>query len=92
MRIDYYRFDVFQPYKLNGECHKSLREAKGAYLKHLAEGHRLGCSIYGYNRADDCTALSFTSWYSDARHFSTTRYTNIGRAAKNEVSELENNK
>ena len=82
-RIDYYKFDVYEPYKFGGECLRTLREAKAAYLKHLQQGHRVGCDIYG------CTqhipfymSLTFTPWYSDVKAFGRTKLTNIGNAVK----------
>ena len=31
-KIDYYKFGVYVPYKLGGECYRTLREAKQAYI------------------------------------------------------------
>lgn len=44
-RIDYYKFNVYDPYRFGGECFRTLREAKQAYIKHLQGGHRVGSDI-----------------------------------------------
>lgn len=81
-RIDYYKFDVYNPYKFGGECHRTLREAKQAYLSHLWQGHNIGCNIYGCTLKDDSIFLTFTPWYSDVKAFGRTGRTNIGYAVK----------
>lgn len=82
VRIDYYHFDVYEPYKLCGECHRTLKEAKTAYKKHKQQGHRVGCIIAGYTLKDDSTFLTYTPWYSDKQAFGRTKLTNIGYAVK----------
>lgn len=81
-RIDYYKFSVYDPYKFGGECYKTLREAKVAYIKHLQQGHRVGCDILGCTLKEDCIFLTFTPWYSDVCAFGRTKLTNIGYAVK----------
>lgn len=81
-RIDYYKFSVYEPYKIGGECHRTLREAKYAYLNHLKQGHRVGCDILGCTLKDDSIFLTYTSWYSDVKAFGRTELTNIGYAVK----------
>lgn len=81
-KIDYYKFGVFEPYKSGGECHKTLREAKQAYLDHLKQGHRVGCEICGCTLKDDSIFLTFTPWYSDVKAFGRTELTNIGYDVK----------
>lgn len=81
-RIDYYNFSVYEPYKFGGECHRTLREAKQAYLNHLKQGHRVGCDIHGCTLKDDSIFLTYTSWYSDVKAFGRTELTNIGYAVK----------
>lgn len=81
-RIDYYNFDCYEPYKLCGECHRTLREAKAAYMKHLQQGHHIGCCIYGCTLKDDSIFLTYTPWYSDVKAFGRTELTNIGYAVK----------
>lgn len=81
-RIDYYKFDVYDPYKFGGECHRTLREAKDAYIKHIQQGHRVGCDIFGCTLKDDCIFLTYTPFYSDAKAFGRTELTNIGYAVK----------
>lgn len=81
-KIDYYKFDVFEPYKFGGECHRTLQDAKQAYLSHLWQGHNIGCNIYGCTLKDDSIFLTFTPWYSDAKAFGRTEMTNIGYAVK----------
>ena len=81
-KIDYYKFDVFEPYKFGGECHRTLQEAKRPYLRHLKQGHRVGCDILGCTQKDDCIFLTFTPWYSDVKAFGRTELTNIGYAVK----------
>lgn len=81
-KIDYYKFRVFEPCKFDGECHRTLREAKAAYMKHLQQGHRVGCDILGCNHKDDSICLTFTPWYSDVKAFGRTELTNIGYAVK----------
>lgn len=78
-RVDYYSFDVFEPYKFNGESYKTLRGAKSAYRKHLAKGHRVSNTIYGRTRKDESISLSYTTYWSDAQCFSQTKLTNIGK-------------
>lgn len=77
-RIDYYKFSVYEPYKIGGECHRTLREAKQAYLNHL----NVGCDILGCTLKDDSIFLTYTSWYSDVKAFGRTELTNIGYAVK----------
>lgn len=81
-RIDYYKFSVYAPYRLGGECYRTLREAKAAYIKHLQRGHCVGCDILGCTMKDDCVFLTYTPWYSDVRAFGRTELTNIGYAVK----------
>ncbi len=81
-RIDYYSFDVFEPYKFNDESYKTLRSAKIAYRKHLAKGHRVSNMIYGRTRKDECIMLSYTPYWRDAQCFAQTRLTNIGKQLK----------
>ena len=81
-KIDYYKFSVFEPYKFGCECHRTLREAKAAYLSHLWQGHNIGCNIYGCTLKDDSIFLTFTPWYSDVKAFGRTELTNIGYAVK----------
>lgn len=80
--IDYYKFGVYEPYKFGGECYRTLREAKKAYIKHLQQGHRVCCDILGCTLKDDCIFLTFTPWYSDMKAFGRTKLTKIGHAAK----------
>ena len=82
LKIDYYKFGVYEPYKFCGECYRTLREAKAAYLKHLQQGHRLGCDIYGFTLKDDSIFLTFTPYYSDVKAFGRTALTNTGYAVK----------
>lgn len=82
VRIDYYKFEVYDPYKYGGECYRTLREAKEAYMKHLQQGHRVGCNILGCTLKDDCIFLTYTPWYSDVKAFGRTELTNIGYAVK----------
>lgn len=82
MKIDYYKFDVYDPYKFGGECHRTLREAKNAYIKHMQQGHRVGCDILGCSLKDDSIFLTFTPWYSDVKSFGRTKLTKIGYAVK----------
>lgn len=82
MKIDYYNFDVYDPYKLGGECHRTLREAKNAYIKYMQQGHRVGCDIRGCSLKDDSIFLTYTPWYSDVKAFGRTKLTKIGYAVK----------
>lgn len=82
VRIDYYKFEVCDPYKYGGECYRTLREAKEAYMKHLQQGHRVSCNILGCTLKDDCIFLTYTPWYSDVKAFGRTELTNIGHAVK----------
>lgn len=82
VKIDYYKFCAYQPYKFGGECHRTLREAKKAYIKHLQKGHRVGCDILGCTLKNNSIFLTFTPWYSDVRAFGRTELTNIGYAVK----------
>lgn len=75
IKIDYYNFSVLSPYKCNGESHRTLREAKEAYLKHIAKGHRVGCDIHGCSLKDSSIFLTFTPWYSDSMEFGRTQKT-----------------
>lgn len=77
VRIDYYKFSVYDPYILGGECHRTLREAKKAYLHHLKRGHHVGSDILGLTIKDDSIFLTYTPWYSDVRSFGRTELTNI---------------
>ena len=81
-RIDYYKFSVFDPYKIGGECYRTLREAKASYIKHLQRCHCVGSGILGCTMKDDCIFLTYTPWYSDVRAFGRTQLTNIGYAVK----------
>ena len=82
MKIDYYNFDVYDPYKFGGECYRTLREAKNAYMRHIQQGHRVGCDILGCSLKDDSIFLTYTPWYSDVKAFGRTELTNIGYAVK----------
>lgn len=82
MKIDYYKFSVYDPYTFGGECHRTLREAKNAYIKHMQQGHRVSCDILGCSMVDDSIFLTFTPYYSDAKAFGRTELTNIGYAVK----------
>lgn len=81
-RIDYYKFNVYDPYMFGDECHRTLREAKANYLKHLRQGHRVSCDILGCTLKDDSIFLTFTPWYSDVETFGRTELSNIGYAVK----------
>lgn len=81
-KVDFYKFDVYEPNKFGCECHRTLREAKAAYIKHLQQGHRVSCDILGCSLKDDSIFLTFTSWFSDVRAFGRTELTNIGYAVK----------
>lgn len=81
-RIDYYKFSVYEPYKVNGECYRTLREAKRAYLNHLKQGHRVSCDILGCTLKEDGIFFTFTPWYSDVESFGRTELTNIGHLVK----------
>lgn len=81
-RIDYYKFNVYDPYRFGGECFRTLREAKAAYIKHLQRDHRVGSDIFGCTLKDDCIFLTYTPWYSDVRAFGRTELTNVGYAVK----------
>ncbi len=82
VKVDYYKFSVSEPYKFGGECHRTLREAKAAYMKHLRQGHCVGCDILGCTEKDDSIFLTFTPWYSDVQAFGRTKLTRIGYAVK----------
>ena len=82
MKIDYYKFSIYDPYKFDGECYATLREAKKAYIRHKQQGHSVGCSIYGCSLKDDSISLTHTPWYSDVKAFGRTELTNIGYAVK----------
>ena len=82
VRIDYYKFSIYNPYRLGGECYGTLREAKANYIKHLQLGHRVGSDIFGCTLKDDCIFLTYTPWYSDVKAFGRTILTNIGYAVK----------
>lgn len=88
MKIDYYKFSIYEPYKFGGECHRTLREAKNAYIKHMQQGHRVGCGILGCSLKDDSIFLTYTPWYSDVKFFGRTELTNIGYAVKTGKYEL----
>lgn len=81
-RIDYYKFDVYEPYRLYGERYRTLREAKDAYIKHIQQGHRVGCDILGCTLKDEYIFLTFTPWYSEVKAFGRTKLTKIGYAVK----------
>lgn len=81
-RIDYYKFSVYNPYRFGGECYRTLREAKAAYIKHLQRDHRVGSDIVGCSLKDDSIFLTYTPWYSDVRAFGRTELTNVGYAVK----------
>lgn len=82
MKIDYYNFSVYDPYKYGGECYRTLREAKNAYMRHIQQGHRVGCDILGCSLKDDSIFLTYTPWYSDVKAFGRTELTNIGYSVK----------
>lgn len=81
-KIDYYKFDVYEPYKINGECYRTLREAKLAYINHLQRGHRVSCDILGCTLKEEGIFLTFTPWYADEKTFGRTELTNIGYLVK----------
>lgn len=82
-KIDFYNFSVFKPYKVNGECYRTLKKAKEAFRKHLAMGHKIGGSIYGYSLKDTSNAITFTPWFCDTKEFGKTLTTLIGRTIDN---------
>ncbi len=82
VKVDYYKFSVFEPYKIGGERHRTLREAKAACMKHLRQGHCVDCDILGCTKKDDSIFLTFTPWYSDVQAFGRTKLTHIGYAVK----------
>lgn len=82
VKIDYYKFSVYNPYRLGGECYRTLREAKQAYKKHLQRGHSVGSDILGCTLNDDCIFLTYTPWYSDVKSFGRTILTYIGYSVK----------
>ena len=82
MKIDYYKFPVYAPYKYGGECYRTLHEAKNAYMRHIQHGHRVGCGILGCSLKDDSIFLTYTPWYSDVKAFGRTELTNIGYSVK----------
>lgn len=82
MKIDYYKIFVYDPYKYGGECYRTLREAKNAYMRHIQQGHRVGCDILGCSLKDDSIFLTYTPWYSDVKSFGRTELTNIGYSVK----------
>ena len=53
VKTDYYKFYIYEPYKFGGECHRTLREAKAAYIKHILQDHRVSCDIHGCTFKDD---------------------------------------
>ena len=69
MKVDYYRFECFLPYKLGGEAYCRLKEAKFAYMEHLNHGNRLGNCIYGCTEKDYSIYLTYTPFYSDSKTF-----------------------
>lgn len=79
---DYYKFGVYEPYKINGECYRTLREAKQAYINHLQRGHRVSCDILGCTLKEEGIFLTFTPWYADEKTFGRTELTNIGYLVK----------
>lgn len=81
-KIDYYMFDVHNPYRCGGDCYKTLGEAKIAYIGHIKLGHIIGSDIYGKSKKDDCVALTYTPWFSDLKSFGRTKLTWIGEAVK----------
>lgn len=82
VKIDYYKFGIFDPYKFGGECYRTLREAKQAYLNHLKQGHRVSCDILGCTLKNDSIFLTQTPWYSDVKAFGRTVLTYTGYAVK----------
>lgn len=82
IKTDYYKFDMYDPYKCNGEQHRTLREAKAALLSHISKGHRVGHTIYGCTVKDGSISLSFTHWYDDTHTFGRTTPTNIANAIR----------
>lgn len=84
-RVDFYKFYVYEPYKPCGECHRTLREAKQAYIKHLRQGHRVGCDILGCTLKDDSIFLTYTSWYNDEGAFGRTELSSVGYAVKYKI-------
>lgn len=88
MKVDYYRFECFLPYRLGGEAYGSLKEAKSAYMWHLNRRHRFGSGIYGCTEKDDTISLTYTPFYSDTKTFGRTSLTNIGHAIKNRKYKL----
>lgn len=96
MRIDYYKFDCFNPYVFGGLKFPTLRDAKHAYCNHLKKGHRLGQMIYGFTKKDDCVFLSYTPFWSDCKTFGKTKLTWAGenniRNGKRQHNHLPQNK
>ena len=82
IKIDYYKFYVCEPKWHGDECHKTLRDAKQAYIKHLHQGHYVNSEIYGCTLKDDSISLTFTPWYGGVKPFGRTELTNIGYAVK----------
>lgn len=80
VKCDYYKFSVFEPYIFNGECHRTLNEAKKAVREHISKGHRGDWSILGCTKKDDCNFLTYTPWWSDAKSFGRTIMTWYGQA------------
>lgn len=83
MKVDYYKFESFEPYRLGGEVYGTLKEAKSAYLERFNQGNRLGCDIYGCTEKEDAIYLTFTHFYSDTKTFGRTYLTNIGHQIRN---------
>lgn len=81
-RIDYYKFVIFEPYKIGGECYRTLGDAKKAYIEHIRQGHRVSCNILGCTLKEDGIFLTYTPWCSDVKAFGRTELTNIGYAVK----------
>jgi hypothetical protein len=80
MKCDFYKFDVFSPYVFDGERHSRLVDAKRAFLRHIAQGHRVGSCIYGYATKEEDVALTYTPYYSDTGSLGRTKLTLIGKA------------
>lgn len=81
-RVDYYKFNVFLPYRFCGEKHRTLKDAKKSYSEHLAKGHHVGGCIYGMSNKSEDVFLTFTPWYSDTMSFGRTGTTYYGNAIK----------
>ncbi len=82
MKVDFYQFEVFNPYRFGGVRYKTLQQAKSAYMAHLGKGDRVGSGIYGCTKADDSIFLTYTPWFVDVRAFGRTLLTNIGELVR----------